>query len=177
MQNTFTSPTAHSSGVNTLRVPPKALRTVDACPHILEVNLVVVLRGDLDTAGVVGVVLEGLFAAKAPLLEACAVGIVAYPRDERVSQVAVFVRQRIDQTVFTVDDAFGELDASLVLVFCWAITITAAAAAAAGMCSFGCSTAGCCLQSLAPDDFHAAGLFSHFLDLAAGDGVVQQFVE
>lgn len=84
MQNPFTAPTTHSSRVNALRMSTKALRTVDTCPHVLEVNLVVVFRGDLDTTGVVGVVLEGLFAAETPLLEARAVRVIAYARDQRV---------------------------------------------------------------------------------------------
>lgn len=80
LQKTLATTTAHSSRVDALGVAAEGLRAVDTRPHVLEVDLVVVLGGDLDTAGVVGVVLESLRAAKAPLFEACAVRVVADAR-------------------------------------------------------------------------------------------------
>lgn len=85
--------------------------------------------------------------------------------------------ESVYQSVFAVDYAFGEFDTGLVLVFGWAVAVAVAVLPTAGVCSFGCSSACCGLQSLAKDDLHAAGVFGHLLDLAAGNGVVEEFVE
>lgn len=57
-------------------MPAEALRAVHTRPHVLVVDLVVVLGGDFNTPRVDRVVLEGLFAFQAPLLEACTVRVV-----------------------------------------------------------------------------------------------------
>lgn len=87
-------------------MPSVVLRTVDAYPNVLVIDFVVVLGGDFNAASIDGVVLKSLFAFQTPLLEARSVRVVVDFGDHVVGQMAVLVREGVDQPVFTVDDTF-----------------------------------------------------------------------
>lgn len=77
----------------------------------------------------------------------------------------------VDEAVFIVDDAFGELDDGVLFARFVGDVVAVA------VDSSPCCTAGGCLEGFAPNDLHTACFLGHVLDLAAGDCIVECFEE
>lgn len=99
--------TAASIGVDTFRMATICLVTSHAGPNILVVDLIRMFCCNIDPSAIDGVISQGFFAFESPLLEACAVGLVADIGDHVIGKVTVFVGKGIDQAIFVVDDALG----------------------------------------------------------------------
>lgn len=113
-KSALTTSTAHPSRINALRVPSIIQSTSGTVPHVLVLNRIGMPSRDMYLVAVQRVVAHGFSAFLPPALEAWPMWVIVDLGDQVVGQVAVFVGDGVDDAVFAVDDALGELDLAVV---------------------------------------------------------------
>lgn len=102
----LTLPTPNLRRINALGVSSVLLPAALTAPTILVINHIRVFSGDLHFLSIGRMRRQGVHAFRRPVFKAGSVRLVADVGDHEVCQVAVFVRQGVEEAVFGVDDLF-----------------------------------------------------------------------
>lgn len=155
-QPALTTSTAHPSRINALRVTSIVQSTASTVPHVLVFNRIGMPRRDMYLVAVHRVIAHSFSASLPPALEAGPMRVIVNLGDQIVGQVAVFMGDSVDDAVFVVDNALGELNLAVVSGHDDSHGAAILASDRGGF-AFPAGSAGGFEEGFGPDDLDAAG--------------------